>query len=172
MMLYNADTWEAGAVRKDRKGRVTRVKFSPNGELLAAGSEEGVVDVYDVHHSLNLINSCQPSKSMGAGRASQGHGTPIVHIDWGKDGTKLKTTCESMEMLFWEVGLFRGGSGQAVLGTGVADIDWASWTCPLGWHTTGVIPQVDSMSNVIMQVPDLEHVDELSFVRLYIDQRC
>jgi WD40 repeat protein len=152
VILYDAktdDKWKPGAVRKDRNGRITRVKFSPEGDLLAAGSDEGLVDVYDVKHSLRLINTCQPSKTMGAGRASQGHGSPIVHIDWGKDGTRLKTTCESMEMLFWEVGLFRGGSGQAVLAPGVADIDWATWTCPMGWHTTGMVGQVEAVSNVI-----------------------
>ena len=145
------DSWvvEPGCVRKDRTGRITCVKYSPTGALLAAGSSEGIIDVYDAAHQLHCINSCQPSKKMGAGRYSQGHGTPIVHIDWDVEGHRLRTVCESMEQLYWEVGSFRGGSGQSVNAPGVADVEWDTWTYPLGWHTTGVIGQVEAVSDII-----------------------
>lgn len=144
-------TWnvEAHSVRKDRTGRVTCLKYCPKGHLLAAGSSEGIIDVYDTDHQLNCVNSCQPSKNMGAGRYSQGHGTPIVHVDWDVDGTRMRTVCENMEQLYWEVGLFRGGSGQAVNAPGVADVLWDTWTFPLGWHTTGVLGQVELVSDII-----------------------
>jgi WD40 repeat protein len=171
VMVYSTETWkcdmgldmspeeykeqleawevEAHSVRKDRRGRVTCVKYCPKGHLLAAGSSEGIIDVYDTDHQLNCVNSCQPSKKMGAGRYSQGHGTPIVHIDWDVDGTRMRTVCENMEQLYWEVGLFRGGSGQAVNAPGVADVEWDTWTFPLGWHTTGVLGQVEAVADII-----------------------
>ena len=35
LLLYNAKTWELISIRKDRKGRLTCVKFSPASELIA-----------------------------------------------------------------------------------------------------------------------------------------
>jgi WD40 repeat protein len=112
LMVYQLETWEPIHVLRDRTSRITVASFSPNGDLLASGSGEGIIDVYDVQHNLQRVNVCMPSKTQGAGRQSQGHGAPVAHIDWSADSGRLKSQCDSMELLFWEVGLFRGGAGQ------------------------------------------------------------
>ena len=149
VMVYDTESWTPKSVLKDRASRITTCKFSPNDLLLAVGSAEGIIDVYDVEHSLNRVNICQPSQSQGAGRQSQGHGYPVAHIDWSIDSARIKTQCDGMEILFWEVGLFRGGSGQALNATMVADTDWIDWSAPIGWHTTGIMKQIEEIGHVV-----------------------
>ena len=69
-----------------RRG-VSVLRFSPNERLLAAGSTDGALYVYDVTQQFALLGPLLDSSGVPA------HAARLVGIDWSDDSTKLRSGC-------------------------------------------------------------------------------
>jgi WD40 repeat protein len=60
----------------------------------------------------------------------------ITHIDFSSDSVFCQTNDGSYELLYYdaETGI------QQVSATAMKDVDWATWTCTLGWPVQGIWP--------------------------------
>mmetsp|Transcript_15033 Transcript_15033/g.25736 ORF Transcript_15033/g.25736 Transcript_15033/m.25736 type:complete len:637 (+) Transcript_15033:128-2038(+) len=111
-------------LRKDRKEEVSDLKYSPDGNLLAVTSHDNFIDIYDVHSNFKRVATCK------------GHSSFITHIDWSEDSRYIQSTSGDYELLFWEA---ESGT-QMCDASDLRDMDWASYTCVLGWPVTGIWP--------------------------------
>jgi WD40 repeat protein len=109
---------------KDRKEDISQVKFSPDGTRLAVGSHDNFVDVYEVP-SFKKLGTCS------------GHSSYITHVDWSADTRWLQSTDGAYELLFWDAATCR----QETYSSRLRDVEWATWTCTLGWPVQGIWPR-------------------------------
>ena len=73
VVVLKARTLKPVLERKDRKAAVAVLRYSNSGKLLAAGGEEGFIDVYDVGSDYEWVGTCS------------GHAGPIRDLDWSVD---------------------------------------------------------------------------------------
>ena len=118
---------------------IDEVKYSPDGCLLAAGSHDNFIDVYDV------TGSAVPGRSNGVIyhrlHRLRGHSSYITHIDWSvydpkvPDRRILQSTCGAYELLYYD-----GNTGEQVRHS-LRDERWATQTCTLGFTVMGIWPK-------------------------------
>lgn len=58
----------------------------------------------------------------------------ITHLDFSMDSATLQSNCGGYELLFYNT----VDGTQNPSASSVKNVDWASWTCPLGWPVQGV----------------------------------
>ena len=87
----DAETREPRGGGKDGDEPIQAVAFSPDGSMLALGSRDNFVYIYEVTGDL--------SKFSRIGKCS-GHSSFITHIDWSADGVNLQTTSGDYELLY------------------------------------------------------------------------
>jgi WD40 repeat protein len=108
---------------------ISDVKFSPDGTLLAAGSHDNNIYVYNVQgwQKKTVFNK---------------HHSFITHLDWSKDGTCLHSDSGDYELLYWDVSKSDAINGiQEKSGkTKFRDEAWATWTTVIGWPVQGIWP--------------------------------
>lgn len=126
---YLLEACSAG-YRKDFKESVSDVKFSPDGTMLAAGSNDDTICIYAVFYPQ------AEGESLGLRplHRLKGHSSYISHLDWSEDGTMLRSTCGAYELLFWDA-----KKGQQYTGSS-AELAWHTETCPLGFEVMGIWP--------------------------------
>ena len=94
-------------------------------QMLAAGSHDLVVDVYDVASGYAPLSKCR------------GHQSTITNLDWSlpdlDTGRRtLQSTCASYELLYWDP-----VTGKQIY-RNQRDQEWETWTCALGFPVMGV----------------------------------
>ena len=99
---------------------VTDVKFSPDGELLAAASADQRIDVYERKGGYKKIATCR------------GHSATVRHLDWCVESKILRTVCGAYEILY-----FDARTGRQVTAN-QRDTKWATWTSVLGFDVMGI----------------------------------
>lgn len=87
--LYNAK-WGIIDVKHKRKEEISDLKFSPDGKMLAVGSHDNFIDIYEVGDSWKLRS------------VLRAHSSYITHIDWSLDSKYLRSNCGAYELLFWD----------------------------------------------------------------------
>ena len=100
---------------------VTDLKYSPDGESLAACSSDRRVDVYDVRKAYKLMAKCF------------GHGASVKHVDWSEDSRVLRASCAAYEILHFDP---RGG--KQIVSDNQRDTAWHTRTSPLGFDAMGI----------------------------------
>lgn len=118
---------------------VDEVRYSPDGHLLAAGSHDNFIDIYDVS------GRAVPGRSTGAIyhrlHRLRGHSSYITHLDWSALNPRfphrrvLQSTCGAYELLYWD-----GNTGQQVRQS-MRDERWDTQTCTLGFSVMGIWPK-------------------------------
>ena len=172
-----------GAPASDKLDRYTTcIKFSPTGQMLALGSADRHIYLFNVES-----NSSSGYKRVATLR---GHVAAIIALDWSADGRYLQSTCLSHEMIYWEVlpapgaagaeAGGGGGGGALVVGGGGAkgapqwrprqhkvpfelrDLEWADWTSTHGWPVHAIWPPYTGPNDVPdMHSLHLSHSHEL-----------
>jgi len=119
------------AVFHDCVEAIDDLKFSPDGDLLAAGSHDNFIDVYQV----GSLPSDEAQVAWKRKCRCVGHSSYITHLDWSKDGKVLQSNSGDYEILYWD--MERLGK-QVTLNQ--RDQNWVSWTCVLGFPVMGIWP--------------------------------
>ena len=133
LVVLSADSLDTVHAKKDREEPIHEVKYSPNGQFLAAGSHDNYIDVYDV------------SKQYGRMGVCKGHASFVRHVDWSTDSTILQSNSGDFEQMFWEV-----PSGKHIVFPADArNVDWATWTCVAGWPVQGIMPRYSMGTDII-----------------------
>lgn len=101
---------------------VSDVKYSPDGSLLAAASNDQFVDVFDRSQGYKRIARCS------------GHSSTVRHVDWAADSSVIRTVCSAYEILY-----FNPRTGKQVV-QNQRDTAWATWTGVLGFEVMGIWP--------------------------------
>jgi len=127
-MVLDSQTREVYGVFQDGREPIQAVKFSPNGKLLALGSHDGIIYMYQVSESTK--------KFTRMGRCL-GHSSPVTHLDWSKDSNFIQSNSREYELLFWNASICRPMSDASIL----RDTNWATQTCIIGCNTIGVWPE-------------------------------
>jgi len=125
----------------DAAGYVTDVKFSPDGNSLAASATDGRVYVYDCLKQFVL-----------AGK-SESVGMPTLSLNWSSDSKLIMTNSALGEKTL--VAFYDAQSMERVEGAAseeVSKADWETWTATLGMPVKGVYPRdgtrVECMNSV------------------------
>lgn len=107
-----------------RKRWIEDLKFSPDGNMLAVGSHDGVIDFYSINKG-RLRSYWRMDK----------HNSFITHLDWSEDSSYIHSNCANYEILYTNVlGKKMDTSGRSSM----RDERWNTWTVTIGWHSEGV----------------------------------
>ncbi|XP_074647902.1 echinoderm microtubule-associated protein-like 6 [Tubulanus polymorphus] len=107
---------------KDRKEVIHEMKFSPDGKMLAVGSNDNFVDIYSTGQSYKKVGQCSGNSSF------------ITHLDWSEDSKYIQTNSGAGERLF-----YKAPAGKQVTNTEeIRSIRWATWTSVLGPEVNGI----------------------------------
>ncbi|XP_060943551.1 echinoderm microtubule-associated protein-like 4 [Limanda limanda] len=127
--VLDAETTDLVAIHTDGNEQLSVLRFSVDGSLLAVGSHDSFIYLYNV--------SERGRKYSRYGKCT-GHSSYITHLDWSPDNNFLMSNSGDYEILYWDVPnsckLIRNRSE-------CKDIDWATYTCVLGYHVFGVWPE-------------------------------
>ncbi|KAJ3417480.1 Echinoderm microtubule-associated protein-like 5 [Chytridiales sp. JEL 0842] len=121
---------------KSKINAVEVMKFSPDGKMLAAGTRDSVVYIFEMGSKFRLMNICK------------GHSSFISHLDWSADSQFIQTNSGDYELLFWSALTGK----QITKASSVKDVEWATFTCILGWPVQGIFEKG-------MQGNDINYVD-------------
>ncbi|XP_055594510.1 echinoderm microtubule-associated protein-like 2 isoform X2 [Uranotaenia lowii] len=127
-MVFDTVTRELLAVYQDGQDVIQTIKFSPDGNLLALGSKDGCIYIYQCTkalHRFSKIGKCT------------GHSSFISHIDWSKDSQVLRTNSGDYELLYWNPTLCR----QITTHSNVRNLEWATQSCTVSFETLGIWPE-------------------------------
>ncbi|KAJ8416101.1 hypothetical protein AAFF_G00381230 [Aldrovandia affinis] len=125
----DAETRDLVAIHTDGNEQLSVMRYSADGALLAVGSHDNFIYLYSV--------SEKGKKYSRYGKCT-GHSSYITHLDWSPDNSFIMSNSGDYEILYWDVSngcrLMRNRSE-------CKDIDWATYTCVLGFHVFGVWPE-------------------------------
>uniref|UniRef100_A0AAQ5XQV3 HELP domain-containing protein n=1 Tax=Amphiprion ocellaris TaxID=80972 RepID=A0AAQ5XQV3_AMPOC len=127
--VLDAETTDLVGIHTDGNEQLSVMRFSVDGSLLAVGSHDNFIYLYTV--------SERGRKYSRYGKCT-GHSSYITHLDWSPDNNFIMSNSGDYEILYWDVPngckLIRNRSE-------CKDIDWATYTCVLGYHVFGVWPE-------------------------------
>ncbi|XP_058506821.1 echinoderm microtubule-associated protein-like 4 isoform X1 [Solea solea] len=127
--VLDAETTDLVGIHTDGNEQLSVMRFSVDGSLLAVGSHDNFIYLYTV--------SERGRKYSRYGKCT-GHSSYITHLDWSPDNNLIMSNSGDYEILYWDVPnsckLIRNRSE-------CKDIDWATYTCVLGYHVFGVWPE-------------------------------
>ncbi|XP_057703529.1 echinoderm microtubule-associated protein-like 4 isoform X2 [Corythoichthys intestinalis] len=127
--VLDAETADLVAIHTDGNEQLSVMRFSADGALLAVGSHDNFIYVYNVTE--------RGRKYSRYGKCS-GHSSYITHLDWSPDNKFIMSNSGDYEILYWDV---PNGCKYIRNRSECKDIDWATYTCVLGYHVFGVWPE-------------------------------
>ncbi|XP_060877124.1 echinoderm microtubule-associated protein-like 2 isoform X1 [Metopolophium dirhodum] len=147
-IVMNSETREIYSTHVDGNEPIQVAKFSPDGQLLALGSRDNYIYIYQVtdgarHYTRLGRCTCWEDKrrrrcSTGAIVDKMlGHSSFITHLDWSKDNEHLRSNSGDYELLYWKVKVCR----QVTHSTQFRDTAWASNSCVLTFSSIGIWPE-------------------------------
>jgi WD40 repeat protein len=73
----------------DSKEWIEVAEYSPDGGLLAVGSHDTNIYIYDANADYALVGTCTK------------HNASVTCIDWSMDGSTIRSVCNAYELLFF-----------------------------------------------------------------------
>ncbi|XP_055774403.1 echinoderm microtubule-associated protein-like 4 isoform X4 [Salvelinus fontinalis] len=125
----DAETRDLVAIHTDGNEQLSVIRFSVDGTLLAVGSHDNFIYLYTV--------SDKGRKYARYGKCI-GHSSYITHLDWSPDNKFIMSNSGDYEILYWDI---PNGCKYIRNRSECKDIDWATYTCVLGYHVFGVWPE-------------------------------
>ncbi|XP_058880719.1 echinoderm microtubule-associated protein-like 4 isoform X2 [Acipenser ruthenus] len=127
--VLDAESRDLVGIHTDGNEQLSVMRYSIDGSLLAVGSHDSFIYLYTV--------SDNGRKYSRSGKCT-GHSSYITHLDWSPDNKFIMSNSGDYEILYWDIPngckLIRNRSE-------CKDIDWATYTCVLGFHVFGVWPE-------------------------------
>uniref|UniRef100_A0AAQ4PFS5 EMAP like 4 n=1 Tax=Gasterosteus aculeatus aculeatus TaxID=481459 RepID=A0AAQ4PFS5_GASAC len=153
--VLDAETTDLVAIHTDGNEQLSLLRFSVDGGLLAVGSHDNFIYLYTVSEN--------GRKYSRYGKCT-GHSSYITHLDWSPDNNFIMSNsgdyeilyceyCDAVLLWFCEHVLMLSGHSSLFSGdvpngcklirnrSECKDIDWATYTCVLGYHVFGVWPE-------------------------------
>ena len=132
------------------------MSYSPSGELLAVGSHDSNVYVYNTK---DYILKCKLT----------GHSSFITSFDWSVDSNFLRTNSGANELLYFNI---REGKAEKIEGALIKIIEWNSCNNKFAWETNGLYSigvSESSINSVCLSNSKkiLATGDDFSLVNLY-----
>uniref|UniRef100_A0A669BHS6 EMAP like 4 n=1 Tax=Oreochromis niloticus TaxID=8128 RepID=A0A669BHS6_ORENI len=127
--ILDAETNDLVGIHTDGNEQLSVMRFSVDGSMLAVGSHDNFIYLYNV--------SEQGRKYSRYGKCT-GHSSYITHLDWSPDNNFIMSNSGDYEILYWDV---PNGCKYIRNRSECKDIDWATYTCVLGYHVFGVWPE-------------------------------
>ncbi|XP_047533848.1 echinoderm microtubule-associated protein-like 2 isoform X1 [Vanessa atalanta] len=127
-LVYHPQTRELLAQHQDGTEPIQTIEYSPNNQLVAIGSRDNFIYVYQVDDDgarYSRLGKCL------------GHSSFITHLDWSEDSQYIRSNSGDYEVLFWNATTCR----QIPSGAALRDVPWASAHCPLAFPCVGVWPE-------------------------------
>ena len=117
---------------RDSKMALGACKFSPDGDLYALASNDGLIYLYRRHgYAIKVI--------------CRGHAGHVTHLDFSQDSHFIMTNSSAGELMFWDC-----GTGESQAPKVVKELKWATNTCVYSFATQGLWgPHVDGVSCVV-----------------------
>jgi WD40 repeat protein len=109
----------------DSKEWIEVAEYSPDGGLLAVGSHDTNIYIYDANADYALVGTCTK------------HNASVTCIDWSMDGSTIRSVCNAYELLFFS----SDGSQDPAGASNTTGTDWASQHCKFGWLVDGIFPK-------------------------------
>jgi len=109
---------------RDSTKWITDIKYSLSGEMIAMGSYDNKVYIYNVHQGYALT------------AAISQHAAFITAVDFSEDNAWLQTNCAGFELNFFEAdtGIYIPAASR------LRDQAWSTQTCMLGYAVQGIWP--------------------------------
>nr|XP_058914340.1 echinoderm microtubule-associated protein-like 1 isoform X6 [Kogia breviceps] len=126
--VFDTETKDLVTVHTDGNEQLSVMRYSPDGNFLAIGSHDNCIYIYGV--------SDNGRKYARVGKCS-GHSSFITHLDWSVNSQFLMSNSGDYEILYW----IPSACKQVVSVETTRDIEWATYTCTLGFHVFGVWPE-------------------------------
>ncbi|XP_029681730.1 echinoderm microtubule-associated protein-like 1 isoform X2 [Takifugu rubripes] len=126
-LVLDTDSKDLVTVHTDGNEQLSVLKYGPDGNFLAIGSHDNYIYIYAVSEN--------GRKYSRLGKCS-GHSSFITHLDWSVDSQYLVSNSGDYEILYWIPSVCK----QVVSVETTRDIDWATYTCPLGFQVFGLWP--------------------------------
>jgi len=122
--VYDAEDFQVQHEARDSNKWITEIKYSPNGHMLAMGSFDNKIYVYNVTGGYSL-----------SAMIAQ-HSCYITHLDFSEDSAWLQSNCAGFELCFFEAdtGMYIPAASR------LRDVRWDTQNCVLGWPVQGAWP--------------------------------
>ena len=139
IIILNVSTLEVEAVERNAKEMISRIRFSPDGSMIAVASYDTNIYLYNYSKSSGLHFS----------KTLSGHTAYVLHMDFSIDGRILRSDDGNKDTNYWDA---YGGkvifnstnnnkrkSKQSLQNMNeIRNIQWASKTCPLDENCKGI----------------------------------
>lgn len=128
-IVLSTDDYQPVHEARDSTKYLTDMKYSPNSQVLAIGSYDNKIYIYDVNTGYALTAVVAQ------------HNAYITHLDFSDDSAWLQSNCAGFELAFFEAdtGMFIPAASR------LRDVKWATQNCSLGWAVQGIwVPQRDA----------------------------
>ena len=125
LLILKADTLDIIHEARDTMEWISDIKFDLQTRWCGVASMDGVLYIYDVEKKFQLTTRCAPSTSY------------LTHFDFSDDGMRIQAATGAQELLFYDTGT--GDLIQAP--SAMKNIDWSTWTIPIGWPVQGLWPE-------------------------------
>ncbi|XP_072284689.1 echinoderm microtubule-associated protein-like 1 isoform X7 [Pyxicephalus adspersus] len=125
--VLDTETKDLVTVHTDGNEQLSVMCYSPDGNFLAIGSHDNCIYIYAVNENgrkYSRIGKCM------------GHSSFITHLDWSVNSQYMMSNSGDYEILYW----IPTACKQVVSVETTRDIEWATYTCTLGFQVFGVWP--------------------------------
>lgn len=141
--LVDGNTLERVGFGGSSTAWISDIKFSPKGTMLAMGSHDKRLYVYNVPADVESEDAWREAFRYNKYIFNK-HSSAITHFDFSEDEQYFQTNCQAYELLFGEAATGKQKTSATELRNYNAPVNgdseeyWSTWTCTLGWPVQSI----------------------------------